>query len=78
MQLDSVLPFNNPVFVFIVLFWSIFWKGIALWRSAQNHQRNWFLVILIISSMGIIEIIYLFRFSKKRLTLQEMKGWIQK
>lgn len=78
MQLDSILPFNNPVFVFIVLFWSIFWKGIALWRSAQNHQRNWFLVILIISSMGIIEIIYLFRFSKKRLTLQEMKGWIQR
>ncbi len=77
MQLDGFLPFNNPMFVFIILVWSIFWKGIALWRSAQNHQRNWFLVILIVSSMGIIEIVYLFKFSKKRLTIQEMKNWVK-
>jgi len=69
---------NNPVLVFIVLLWSLFWKGLALWKAARQDQRNWFVIILVISSLGILEIIYLFRFSKKRLTLKEMRGWMRR
>jgi len=53
------------------------WKGIALWKAAQFRQRNWFIVILVLNSftIGILEIIYLFRFAKKRLTISELKSW---
>lgn len=78
MNLASLFPGGNQIFVLTILAWSIFWKGIALWRAAQSSQRNWFIVILIVSSLGIIEIVYLFRFAKKRLTLSEMSSWIQR
>ena len=61
--------------IYFVLFWSLFWKGVALWRSAQLKQRNWFIVMLVLSTIGILELIYLFRFAKKRLTFKEIKSW---
>lgn len=76
MGLDAIFG-NNPIVILLILFWSIFWKGIALWRAANLNQRNWFLVILVISSLGIIELVYLFGFSKKKLTFAEMKSWIR-
>ena len=78
MNFASFLPGNNQVFALLLLVWSVFWKGVALWRSAINGQRNWFIVILIVSSLGILEIVYLFRFAKKRLTLDEMSGWFRR
>lgn len=42
------------------------------------EQRNWFVAILVISSVGILEIVYLFFFSKKHLTFREIRGWVRK
>ena len=50
----------------ILLIWSLVWKGIALWRSARKNQRNWFIALLIISTAGVLEIVYLAFFQKKR------------
>jgi hypothetical protein len=67
----------NNVFIYVIILWSLFWKGLALWRAAQSKQRNWFVVILVLNSvtLGLLEIVYLFRFAKKRLTIDEMKSW---
>lgn len=65
--IDSI--FNNPTnrAVFIALLvWSLIWKGFALWKSARNGQRNWFIAMLVVNTIGILEIIYLFYFSKKK------------
>lgn len=65
---------NYPVFVLspgmklllaIVLIWSLIWKGIALWKAARNFHTAWFVVLLIVNTIGILEIIYIFGFSKK-------------
>ncbi len=61
----------NVVF-FIVLIWATAWKGLALWNAAKNKQLYWFVAILILNTFGILEIIYLFRFAKKRLTLKAL------
>lgn len=34
-------------------------KGFALWRSAKNNQPIWFIVLLVINSLGILPLIYL-------------------
>src|SRR5260221_10557151 len=78
----GTIQYMNPVFwqnilIYFLFVWSLFWKGIALWRSAQLKQRNWFVVILVLNTVGILELIYLFRFAKKRLTIDEMKTWKQ-
>lgn len=77
MGIDSFLT-GNPVVVFIVLLWTIALKGIASWRAARSGQRNWFIVILVISSLGILELVYLFKFSKKHLTFSEIRGWFSR
>jgi hypothetical protein len=61
--------------IYILYIWSLIWKGIALWRAAHYKQRNWFVVILVVNTIGLLEILYLLRFSKKKLTIEEMKGW---
>ena len=55
-----------PAILFLlVVAWSIFWKGIALWKAARNNQRYWFIAMLIVSSIGILEIVYIKFFQKK-------------
>ncbi|OIO81335.1 hypothetical protein AUJ84_01330 [Candidatus Pacearchaeota archaeon CG1_02_32_132] len=57
--------FGIPIWlIVIVLIWSIIWKGLALWKSARKNQSIWFIIILILNTVGILEILYLFLFSK--------------
>lgn len=58
---------NIPWWVILVLsVWSIIWKGLALWHAARLEQRNWFVTILVLNTVGILEIVYLFIFSKEK------------
>lgn len=52
-------------FVVAIVIWSVIWKGIALWKSARNNHSGWFIVFLLINTMGILEILYIYIFSKK-------------
>jgi len=45
--------------------WTIPWKGVALWRAAKNNDRGWFLAILILNTLAILEILYIFVFFRK-------------
>lgn len=63
------------VLITVITIWSTFLKGVALYRSANLKQRNWFIVMLIVNTVGILELIYLFRFATKRLTIKEIKSW---
>jgi len=57
---------NLPKFLVVVfLIWSLFWKGTSLWKSSKNGQKYWFIALLIINTLGILEIIYLAFFQKK-------------
>ena len=47
-------------FLLILVLWSLFWKGLALWHSARAGKFAWFTVLLVINTIGILEIIYLF------------------
>lgn len=57
---------NYLYFIAAALLWTIPWKGMALWRSARNGQLLWFVILLIVNTLAILEIIYLIFFSKKR------------
>ena len=55
--------FNSPWFL-ILLIWSMFWKGIALWTASQRKQKIWFVGLFIFNTFGILEIIYLLFIAK--------------
>ena len=49
----------------ILLIWGLFWKGMALWKSARSGDKVWFIVFLLANTLGILEILYIYLFSKK-------------
>ncbi len=64
-MLDQILYImENPWVAMAVLVWSLAWKGMALWRSARNNQRNWFVALLVVNTLGLLEIFYLFLWDK--------------
>lgn len=59
---------ENPWFVLVITvasIWALVWKGIALWKAARNYQTTWFVVLLAVNTLGILEILYIFVFNKK-------------
>jgi hypothetical protein len=46
--------------------WTIVLKGFGLWYAARNQQKYWFIAMLIINDLGILEIIYLLWFRKDK------------
>jgi hypothetical protein len=55
-----------PLLMVLFIAWTVPWKGVALWRSARNKHLVWFIVILIVNTLAILEIIYIFGFSKRK------------
>lgn len=53
--------------VIVLIVWEMIWKGLALYLSARDDSRVWFVAILFINSAGILPILYLLiRLWKKR------------
>lgn len=62
---------SDPGFTAIFLLitaWEMIWKAIAMWKAARNGQRNWFVFILLFNTIGILPILYLKFFQKKKVT----------
>lgn len=43
----------------ILALWSLVWSAMALWHSARNGHKVWFVVFLLVHTLGILEFIYL-------------------
>ncbi|MFA5062196.1 MAG: DUF5652 family protein [Patescibacteria group bacterium] len=55
------------IFVFVMIalvVWSLIWKAWALWIAARKGSKAWFVILLIFNTLGILEILYIFVFSK--------------
>lgn len=50
----------------IILLWVLPWKGVALWKAAHKNHKTWFIVMLIVNTLAILEILYIFIFSKPK------------
>lgn len=62
-------------YLLVIMLWSLFWKGLALWHSSRRGESWWFIALLILNTVGILEIVYLFVFAKLSLnTLFTMGG----
>ena len=57
MQENTLLQNNTVLFTVVAIELTL--KGIALWKSAKNGQKYWFVALLVINSMGILPLFYL-------------------
>ncbi len=58
---------SEAIFVGLLVIWELFWKGIALWKAGNNKQSVWFVALLILNTLGLLEIIYLLFFQRKKI-----------
>jgi len=65
LRTHPVLFWAIPVIVWTIIIWTFFWKGYAIWTAAKNGQKTWFVVLLVVNTIGILEIFYLFKIAKK-------------
>lgn len=49
----------------LVILWTIPWKGVALWKAARAGQKAWFIALLLVNTVAVLEILYIFLFSKE-------------
>lgn len=59
----EISPWMIVGFILIAT-WSLIWKGIALWKAAKKNSMPWFVILLMFNTVGILEILYIFLFSK--------------
>ena len=58
---------QNPWLLAAIQLWVIPWKGFALWIAARRSEKWWFIALLIINTLGILEIIYIFAIAKQHI-----------
>jgi len=60
------LLLENLWLIWLVLAWTFPWKGVALWKAARKSHKWWFIALLVINTLAVLEILYIFIFSKKQ------------
>ena len=50
----------NPWAVVATVLWTTPWKGIALWKAARRGSKVWFIILLVLNTLAVLEIIYVF------------------
>ncbi len=67
LQQPQAVPWLSvaPWVLAVILIWSLIWKGIALWKSARRSSKVWFVILLIVNTVGILEIVYIFLVANK-------------
>ena len=67
-QILQILERVPPYVWALLAIWVLPWKGVALWRAAHNHHKKWFVVLVVVNTFAILEIVYIFFFSKRKKT----------
>lgn len=57
--------FLAPLFALVIL-WTLYWKYRALWHAAKSDHKWWFIALLVVNTVGILDILYLYVFSKRK------------
>jgi len=59
------IAFAAVLFLVFIVIWSLAWKGWALWLSARRGDKWWFVAFLLVHTLGLLEIIYIFLVAKR-------------
>ena len=62
----TLLLLGNPWIILLITLWTLPWKAVALWKAVKNNHRKWFVALIIFNTLAVLEILYIFVFSKKK------------
>jgi hypothetical protein len=61
------------MFFIPVMIWSVAWKGWALWKAAKADSKIWFVILLLVNTVGILDILYIFVLGKQKKASKKSK-----
>ncbi len=64
MNIASIIT-DNPWILLLISLWVLPWKGYALWKAARKTDKWWFIALLVVNTLGVLEILYIFIFSER-------------
>jgi hypothetical protein len=64
-RMESILAQVNLPTILALALWTLPWKAWALWLSARRGDIWWFLIMMFVSTLGLLEIIYIFFVAKQ-------------
>lgn len=71
--MDGIIALAKyPFLLSLIMLWSLFWKGNALWHAARRRHLTWFILLLVVNTMGLLEIAYLYYLHKYDLGSQKL------
>ncbi len=53
------------VVMLVLVAWTLYWKFKALWYAAKHDDKWWFIGLMLINTLGILEIFYLYYWTKR-------------
>ncbi|MFA6393228.1 MAG: DUF5652 family protein [Candidatus Paceibacterota bacterium] len=56
---------NTVLFILILVLWILPWKGYALWTAARNSHKGWFIALIVLNTLAILDIFYIFYIAKR-------------
>lgn len=61
----ELLQTYSAIVIIVLIFWVLPWKGYALWLAARNTHKWWFIILLLVNTLAILDIIYIFAVGRK-------------
>jgi hypothetical protein len=59
--------------LFLLVLWTLPWKGYALWRASRKKHTFWFVVLLVLNTAALLDVAYIFYFSEKNKSRAKVK-----
>ena len=56
---------HSTLVLALITLWTLPWKGWALWLAARRGEKYWFIGLLVLNTLAILEIIYIFFVAKR-------------
>lgn len=57
---------ENQWIIWVGILWSLPWKGMALWKAATRRDTGWFIALLVVNTVGLLDIVYLYFISERK------------
>ena len=61
----------SSLHIALLALWTLPWKGWALWLAARRQEKWWFIALLVLNTLALIEIIYIFFVAKRSVEKEE-------
>ena len=62
---------ENFWILLVIMLWVLPWKGYALWNAAKLGHKWWFIFLLVVNTLAVLDIIYIFFVAKRRKHLEQ-------